>query len=75
MMPTQTSLPALLQDVHALSRRDKLRLLQFLAVELAREEGAPTLAADTSYSIWTPYNAFDAAAVMLLELEKEPASP
>jgi hypothetical protein len=54
----------LMPALRELDCADKLRVLQFLIQELAREEGA-LLAPDTEYPVWTPYDAFDAAATLL----------
>ncbi len=67
------SLAELLPTVQALPRADKLRLIQFLAGELAREEGAPLIKDGGSYPVWTPLDAFDAGATLLEFLEKERA--
>ncbi len=61
----------LLPKVQALPKADKLRLMQFLVFELAREEGIALLQPDQDYPIWTPFNAFDAAATLLSALEEE----
>ena len=61
----------LLPKVQALPRADKLRLMQFLVFELAREEGITLLQPGQDYPIWTPYNAFDAATTLLNALEEE----
>ncbi len=61
----------LLPQVQALPRADKLRLMQLLVFELAREEGVTLLQSDEDYPIWTPYNAFDAAATLLNVLKEE----
>ncbi len=61
----------LLPKVQALPRADKLRLMQFLVFELAREEGITLLQPDEDYPIWTPYNACDAAATLLNVLKEE----
>jgi hypothetical protein len=74
MTPTN-SLPELLPAVQGLTRVDKWRLLQFLAGELAREEGVPPITGGTSYPLWTPHHAFGAAAVLLKALETEVATP
>lgn len=74
MAPLKNALPELLPTVRALSRADKLSLLQFLATELAREEGVPLVEGGTSYPVWTPLHAWDAAAVLLQALEKERAT-
>ena len=52
-----------------LDRADKLRVLQFLIQELAKEENA--LLAAEFYPIWSPYNSFQAANVLLASLKKE----
>lgn len=61
----------LLPQVQSLPRADKLRLMQLLVFELAREEGITLLQPDEDYPIWTPYNAFDAAATLLNVLKEE----
>jgi hypothetical protein len=66
-------LTELLPILQELSRADKLRVLQFLVLELAKEEGA-LLTPEASYPIWSPYEAFDAAAVLLKVLESEKSS-
>ena len=50
-----------------LPRADKLRLLQILA----QEEGVGWFDPETAYSIWTPYDAFDAADTLMQALEAE----
>lgn len=59
------SLTELFPTVKRLPRADKLRLMQFLVIDLAQEEGVPLLAAEAEYPIWTPLNAFDAAETLL----------
>ena len=54
----------------ALDRADKLRVLQLLIQELAKEDGA--LLNGESYPIWSPYDAFEAADVLLEALKAEP---
>ncbi len=63
-------LSELLPQVQALPKADKLRLMQFLVFELAREQGVTLFQADVDYPIWTPYNAFDAASTLLSVLEE-----
>jgi len=58
------SLTELLPILRELSRADKLRVMQFLVLELAKEEDA-LLTSEGSYPIWSPYEAFDPAAVLL----------
>ncbi len=59
----------LLTTLHKLSRTDKLRLVQILVNDLASEETAP-IQPDQEYAIWSPYDAYDAAQVLMEELEK-----
>ena len=61
----------LLPKVQSLPRADKLRLMQFLVFELAREEGVALLQPGEEYPIWTPYSAFDAATTLLNALGEE----
>ncbi len=57
--------------LHELKRADKLRVLQFLVIELAAEEGVTLLEAGKSYPVWTPFNSFSAAKVLLETLEAD----
>lgn len=59
------SLAELFPDVKLLPRADKLRLMQFLVVELAQEDGVPLLTAGAEYPVWTPLDAFDAAETLM----------
>jgi hypothetical protein len=65
------SLAELFPVVRSLPHPDKLRLLQFLAGELARENGLPMVQPGAEYPIWSPYDAFDAAAAMARVLQEE----
>lgn len=67
------SLTELLPTVQALSHADKLRLMHLLVAELAREENVSLLPDSVTCPIWTPYEAFDGAAV-LLGMLKEPTA-
>lgn len=55
-----------------LSRADKLRIMQFLVLELAKEENI-SLQPGATYSIWSPYNSHEAAHKLadLLEQDKQ----
>ncbi len=64
----------LLPGIQDLPRADKLRLVQFLVAELAKEEGVSMREGDVSYPIWTPYDAFEAAETLLSALEADKAS-
>ena len=59
------SLTELFPAVKMLPRADKLRLMQFLVIDLAQEEGVPLLTADAEYPIWTPLNAFEAGETLM----------
>jgi hypothetical protein len=73
MNPDVPNLPALLPALHALSRADKLRVIQHLAGDLAQDEGVPMFEAGVSCPIWTPLEAYDAAASLMKMLEAERA--
>lgn len=68
------SLTELFPDVKLLPRADKLRLMQFLVVELAQEEGVSLFTAGSAYPVWTPLNAFDAAETLMEMLENHKAA-
>lgn len=68
------SLTDLFPTVKELPRADKLRLMQFLVVDLAQDEGVPLLTAGAEYPIWTPFNAFDAADTLMKMLEEHKAA-
>jgi hypothetical protein len=59
------SLNELIPALQTLSRADKLRLIQFLVIELAKEENVPLLDMDKNYPVWSPYDAFEAANTLL----------
>jgi hypothetical protein len=68
------SLAELLPEVQSLSRVDKLRLIQLLAEELARDE-VSLLESGRSYPVWSPDAAFPAAVLMMQALENENRQP
>jgi hypothetical protein len=68
------SLAEVLPEVQALSRLDKIRLLQFLAQELEQEAGG-LIEPGRSYSMPSPDRAFTAAAALLQALEEDKARP
>lgn len=69
------SLAELFPTIKMLSRADKLRLMQFLVIDLAQEEGVPLLTADAEYPTWTPLHAFEAADTLLQMLKTHEAEP
>lgn len=52
-----------------LDRADKLRAMQLLIQELAKEEGA--LLSANSYAVWSPYASYEAASILLEALNAE----
>ena len=68
------SLIELLPAIHALPRADKLRLMQVLVAEIANEEAIALPPPDTAHTIWTPYDAYDAAATLLHVLHQDQAA-
>ena len=63
----------LLNDLKRLDRADKLRVMQFLLVELATEEGV-LLKSGMTYPVWSPYNSYGAARQMMEMLKASPAT-
>jgi hypothetical protein len=66
------SLTELLPVVRSLPHPEKLRLLQFLANELARHENLPEIQPEAEYPVWSPFDAHEAART--LEELLQPAS-
>ena len=64
------SLVEMLSEVQALSRTDKLRLMQYLAHDL-EQDPTDLIEAGKSYPIWSPYDAHAAAAVLLEALSED----
>jgi hypothetical protein len=62
------SIAELLPKVRALPRGEKLQLMQLLIVDLAREEGVPLVELGAAFPIWSPHEAYGAAATMLKAL-------
>jgi hypothetical protein len=62
-------LAKLMSQIQELPKIDKLRLMQFLATELLKEEDANFFVADQEYPIWSPYNCSEAANVLMNLLE------
>jgi hypothetical protein len=60
----------LFPTLKSLSRADKLRVMQFLVAELAREE-EPTLQPGATYSVWSPLNSHEASHKLAQLLESE----
>ncbi len=69
------SLTELFPAIRTLTRADKLRLMQLLVIDLAREEGVALLTADAEYPISTPLNAFEAADTLSQMLKTHETEP
>jgi hypothetical protein len=52
-------------QIQELPKIDKLRLMQFLATELVKEEDQNFFIENQEYPIWSPYNCSDAANVLM----------
>ncbi len=65
------SLNEILPSLHALPRSDKLRLIQFLAADVASEDDVAAVDTDTKYTVWSPHEAFEGAATLLRVLEED----
>jgi hypothetical protein len=61
----------LLPTLRVLSRADKLRAVQYLVSELVRDEDTGLLRSDKSYPVWSPYDAHEAADILLKALEAD----
>jgi hypothetical protein len=68
------TLSELLPALHELPRADKLRAIQVLAADVAREEGDMLASSDAAYPIWSPYDAFEGAATLMRLLDEEQAA-
>lgn len=68
------SLAEVLPNVQSLSRLDKIRLIQLVAQDLGQDE-SNLIEAGQSYPLWSPDNAYAAAATMLEVLRDEKSKP
>lgn len=68
-----TELAELFPTLRDLKRAEKLYVIQFLVAELAQEE-VPFLQPGADYPVWSPFDAFAAADVMLKALAEEKVS-
>ena len=58
-------LAQLMSQIQELPKIDKLRLMQFLATELVKEEDTNFFVANREYPVWSPYNCSEAANVLM----------
>jgi len=63
----------LMTALRDLSRADKLRAMQLLVIELAKDENA-LLLSEGDYPVWSPYDAFEAAQVLQNVLDEHKRS-
>jgi hypothetical protein len=68
------TLSDVLPDIRLLPRVEKIRLIQWLAKELERDE-SDLIEAGRSYPVWSPESAFSAAASALEALQSEKVQP
>jgi hypothetical protein len=68
------TLDEMLPSLQALRREDKLRLIELLAADVARQEGLTPPEGEGAHAIWSPYSAFDGAATLLRALDEEKAA-
>ena len=61
----------LLPKLQALPRGEKLRVVEFLVGEIAREEDLQPLVSGAAYQIWSPFDSSEAAATLQSLLEEE----
>jgi hypothetical protein len=62
---SQMPLAELILQIQELSKIDKLRLMQFLATELVKEEDVNFFVTNQEYPVWSPYNCPEAANVLM----------
>ena len=65
------TLSEILPTIQSLPRADKLRLIQVLAADVARDEGVALDVADKTVPIWSPHHSFEGAATLLRVLEDD----
>lgn len=58
-------LAELMLQIQELPKIDKLRLMQFLATELVKEEDKNFFVANQEYPVWSPYNCSEAANTLM----------
>ena len=71
---TTTDLPAMLPVLLAMPRADKLRLIETLAGDLARQDAEAVFDKDAQYEFSSPHDSFDAVAKLMQLLEQHKKS-
>ena len=65
------TLTEILPSLQKLSHREKIQAIQFLAIELAKEEqDSGVIEISKTYEVWSPYDAFSAEKVLTDMLEQ-----
>ena len=65
------SLSELPPEIQSLPKADKLRLIQLLAADVARDEETAGKMAEKLVPIWSPYDSLEGAATLLQVLQKD----
>jgi hypothetical protein len=65
------TLSEILPAIQSLPRADKLRLIQLLASDVARDEGVALDVANKTVPIWSPHDSFEGAATLLRVLDDD----
>ena len=65
------TLSEMLPTIQSLPRADKLRLIQLLAADVARDDGIALDLADKTFPIWSPHDSVQGAATLLRVLDEE----
>jgi hypothetical protein len=73
-MVTKMTLSEILPTIQSLPRADKLRLIQVLAADVARDEGVALDVGDKTVPIWSPHDSFEGAATLLRVLDDRKAA-
>jgi len=65
------SFDELIPVLQELPRADKLRVIQLMAFELAKEDDTSLFGHRAEYPVWSPYQAFEAADALLNLLRED----
>jgi len=65
------TLSKVLPTIQSLPRADKLRLIQLIAADVARDDGIALDVANKTIPIWSPYDSFHGAATLLRVLDED----
>jgi hypothetical protein len=68
------TLSEILPTIQSLPRADKLRLIQVLAADVARDEEVALDVSDKTVPIWSPHDSFEGAATLLRVLDDDKAA-